>query len=1688
MRIGYGILFISIFIATFFFLNINTSMADFPANWNKCRIINITGSHVANYSHLIRFNTNNVSYSEFEGEGIFRIYNGTDCDNPGEEYDYWVERWDEAGDSVFWFQGRYPDEISVLWYYNSSGQANASNITTTFIFGDDFIRADNATVGNGWDEFDELGGEMKIFNNTLVMNDTSATQNLHLEHVIGGNANNSAWMWRMKDSDASESIFAELNDDVAGGSPARIARVQINADLWQYMGVGNINFNGPPQDDNFYVVWMGIDNPNKDEDVYINYTSADGVKWVNDGNLATDVANDPETVEYYTGTGGLNYFITIDWVAVRLYNDPDPTYLIGAEETEPAVGAGLEVFLNYPADDSTNTTNIINFSARYVDTDVSNCSLWINGSLESYNTSAVLNNTNFTIEHTFSSDGHYDWTIGCHNTTDLVLATNRTIIILTIPTTPTLITLNGTDATQNETFYKDNVNITINCSGSTDPIGGDITNYIGALHNATVQSLGNFTTVYTGINWTISGENAGGTWHPDGKLYRYGGNSLGTRFDNISVYNISDKSVTELPYFLPTTITEISYSSVVYNPVDKCDYIYGGRHGANVNKSIVQHCPADQTVEVLSEELPTVLRETCVVFYEPWNSSIGCGGGHALATNVTDECFIHNYTDGTVTNMSVVLPDERYKGGCYITDDEYYYIGGRDGPTGGTNTIFKINLTSLTATTEGYTLPSNLEITCRYDDFLEVGFCFGGIQAQSPTTYFDYILEMNHTAGTVTDIGDTPDAQDDFTVQCNSTLHTCYLFTMQAPGSPDNDETKQHMIYVFNYSLGPASGGDWVDVCSHLNGSTCNWNISDVPPQTDIDFRCRSSDLGGSGINSSYLTAGANVSIAETSPSPPINITINSPQNITYTFINIDLNWTANREVESVLYSLNGGENISLIDVITNVSTKISSNTYSGFTMAMDGSSVWVGNNTNIAKLNIDGTFDNVIINTANCQPSICGVHINSTNVFVFNKSGVFLHDKSGNFLSTFTTNLTGLALTNGPHIITGNSTRIWLIDSLTAAKEFDTSGNFVKLHTFGSASPRTDACITGDTLWTNVQSATSIISSTDLNTDNKEGFDLPDEIGANGFGISCNSTDIFAGRYFSNNVYKIIFVEDNIINTTITATQGPNNVTVWANTTNPSEDSETVFFFVDSIVPTINIVIPDNETFCNVDTVLNFTYVETNPDSCWYSLNGAANVTLASCDTNGTSLVGSSGGNNVRLCINDTAGSEGCDQVYYTKDTLPPVITIVQPPNGTIGAGNIPFEVTFDEIADFALYRIDSGTNVTNDSPGTSWSTDISPQSVGPHNITVWANDTCGFQNETTQFFTVVVGTVPEPDSVNYNQFLYNFSNPNVNENATTCFFIFNDLDPANYTCGIFNVTINANIGQNNLTLCWLNASGEFCNETMFNVSIRCLASEENDTICSGKNFAYIVTCRQFTATTYQFDYTNMTFCESGCVDGTCINRTTCLDNCKSGETMCNSDNVISCKQKSDGCFDWSSDNRVFCNKGCQDGQCLDCQDLCPLGSATCDNGKTIQFCQDDNGDGCLEWSNVNTTECEFGCFEDLNTTTGINNVSCNVHSFDDIYLGQQALQFGGWWFNYVFNTLNLRVWITLIMMVGFGGIAALAAKKREVEGSWKIGLMVMSGIIFLSSSVGFMPWTVTIIFLIFVAGVWFSDKRKSE
>ena len=159
----------------------------------------------------------------------------------------------------------------------------------------------------------------------------------------------------------------------------------------------------------------------------------------------------------------------------------------------------------------------------------------------------------------------------------------------------------------------------------------------------------------------------------------------------------------------------------------------------------------------------------------------------------------------------------------------------------------------------------------------------------------------------------------------------------------------------------------------------------------------------------------------------------------------------------------------------------------------------------------------------------------------------------------------------------------------------------------------------------------------------------------------------------------------------------------------------------VDTIPPTVVIASPENITYTNTTVALDF---EINEQVSWigYSLDGDDNVTIAGNVT----LSGlSEGSHNVVVYANDTALNTGMSEIAFTisiPDITPPIITIISPRNSTYRVTSVDLNFTVNEETSWIGYSLDGQDNFTIVDPIVL--TDLAD---GEHRLIIYAEDLSG-------------------------------------------------------------------------------------------------------------------------------------------------------------------------------------------------------------------------------------------------------------------------------------------------------------------------------------------------------------------------
>ena len=215
---------------------------------------------------------------------------------------------------------------------------------------------------------------------------------------------------------------------------------------------------------------------------------------------------------------------------------------------------------------------------------------------------------------------------------------------------------------------------------------------------------------------------------------------------------------------------------------------------------------------------------------------------------------------------------------------------------------------------------------------------------------------------------------------------------------------------------------------------------------------------------------------------------------------------------------------------------------------------------------------------------------------------------------------------------------------------------------------------------------------------------------------------------------------------------------------------------FVDGTLPFVEIVSPAAANY-SFFVMLNFSFNESNPDSCFYSLNGGSNVTIETC-ANGTVLSGLAQGlNNVSLCMNDSAGNFNCTDRDFWYDSVAPQVIVMQPENISYNYSEIFVNITMNEDADACSYDMGYGNVTMNGSKRNYNGTILAEEGVNW--LLVYCNDSAGNMGiNDSLFFTV--------DSL-VKILLLNPPDLNYSKNSTIIFEYIPDDEGSVVNCSIY-------------------------------------------------------------------------------------------------------------------------------------------------------------------------------------------------------------------------------------------------------------------------------------------------------------
>ncbi|MFH1260468.1 MAG: right-handed parallel beta-helix repeat-containing protein [Candidatus Micrarchaeota archaeon] len=174
-----------------------------------------------------------------------------------------------------------------------------------------------------------------------------------------------------------------------------------------------------------------------------------------------------------------------------------------------------------------------------------------------------------------------------------------------------------------------------------------------------------------------------------------------------------------------------------------------------------------------------------------------------------------------------------------------------------------------------------------------------------------------------------------------------------------------------------------------------------------------------------------------------------------------------------------------------------------------------------------------------------------------------------------------------------------------------------------------------------------------------------------------------------------------------------------------------------DSTYPTISLEYPENTTYSTNESLpLNYTVAdETAIDSCWYSLDDGASVSLAGCTNTTFNVVAGGGWHNITVYVNDSANNTNSTIQYFSIDSTYPTISLEYPENTTYSTNSIALQyLVSDSNLDSCWYNLNGESNTTLAGCGNTTLT----LANGGYSLTIYANDSANNTNSSSIHFTV--------------------------------------------------------------------------------------------------------------------------------------------------------------------------------------------------------------------------------------------------------------------------------------------------------------------------------------------------------------
>ncbi|RLE69579.1 MAG: hypothetical protein DRJ43_03785, partial [Thermoprotei archaeon] len=319
-------------------------------DWQYRKMITIDpATPLANYQVKVELTPSNFDYSKAKSDGgDLRFYQAD-----GIELDYWIENWNTSGTSTIWVEVTTSGTDTIYMYYGNPSASSASNGTATFEFFDDF---EDGVLTDKWII---ISGSPTIINGELVMNrgdEIKAPYSISLTdghlweweflttYVYSGGISYNEVFIHFAMQDTNNTLYIENDEDTYASNLLRVNKIEAGT------ASEIIPWKGDPVANTWYLQQV-IRLANG---TFYAYNNGD------ERGPVTDTFT--PTVNYFDIYLGSNCYEThFDNIRVRKYASPEPSAIVGAEETHIQWLPGFSYRRPIIIDNTANSNNLTDY-------------------------------------------------------------------------------------------------------------------------------------------------------------------------------------------------------------------------------------------------------------------------------------------------------------------------------------------------------------------------------------------------------------------------------------------------------------------------------------------------------------------------------------------------------------------------------------------------------------------------------------------------------------------------------------------------------------------------------------------------------------------------------------------------------------------------------------------------------------------------------------------------------------------------------------------------------------------------------------------------------------------------------------------------------------------------------------------------------------------------------------------------------------------------------------------------------------------------------------------------------------------------------------------------------------------------------------------------------------------------------